>query len=159
MSEPPCHACRSKGDMTLAALNADAIDFAFLTAARYFFVSFSEADTTAWLSAVLESESFFPGPEHAETMRRALGVVHEMRVTRKSTFCFSNPRCPGCSAIVTNDERHLLQMVQYLRAGQISRASSSAMLLCEGNDATRVIAAARNFAALFLHEPKEHHTV
>jgi len=149
MSERPCHACRSKGATPIAALDTDAIDFAFITAARYFFVSFSEPNSNAWLSAILGSDSFFPDSDHAETMRRALAVVHEMRTTRKSMFHFSNPRCPNCSAIVTDDERHLLQMVQHARRGQSSRMTSSAMMLCEGNDASRVIAAARAFADLF----------
>lgn len=149
MAERACHACRSKGDTPLKALNADAIDFAFLTAARYFFVTFSDANSNAWLSAVLGSESFFPDSCHAETMRRALAVVHEMRTTRKSVFHFSNPRCPNCSSVVTDDERHLLQMVQFARKGQNSGVASSAMLLCEGNAADRVIAAARHFAAVF----------
>ncbi|MEO1025568.1 MAG: hypothetical protein AAFX07_08425 [Pseudomonadota bacterium] len=149
MSGRPCHACGSKGATPIAALNADAIDFAFLTAARYFFVSFSEPNSNAWLTAILGSESFFPDAAHAETMRRALAVVHEMRTSRTSMFHFSNPRCPSCSAIVTDDERHLLQMVQFARRGQNSRMASSAMLLCEGNDAERVLAAARDFAAIF----------
>lgn len=153
MADPRCHACRSQGETPLSALNADAIDFAFLTAARYFFVTFSEANSNAWLSAVLGSESFFPDACHAETMRRALAVVHEMRTTRKSVFHFSNPRCPNCSSVATDDERHLLQMVQFARKGQTSGVSSSAMLLCEGNPAERVIAAARHFAAVFaVHE-------
>lgn len=156
MSARPCHACRSKGETPISALNVDAIDYAFLTAARYFFVSFSDANSNAWLSAILGSESFFPDASHAETMRCVLAVVHEMRTARKSMFHFSNPRCAGCSAIVTDDERHLLQMVQHARKGQNSRMVSSAMLLCEGNDAERVIAAAREFANIFDLSQKEH---
>lgn len=153
MNERPCDTCRSKGDTSLADLNADPIDFAFLTAARYFFLSFSEMDSNAWLSAFLCSQNFFPDSCHAETMRRALAVVHEMRVTRKSMFRFSNPRCQGCSMVVTEDERHLVQLIQHARVGRHSKVASSAMLLCEGNPVDRVIAAAHDFAETFSLAP------
>lgn len=134
--------------MSLASLDADSVDFGFLSAARYFFVSFSERDPSAWVMAMLDSNSFFPGSDSAEKMRRSLAVVHEMRTSRCSAFRFSNPRCQKCSSIVTQDERYLLQMIQHARAGHGSLVASSAMLLCEGNPTERVIAAANRFADL-----------
>lgn len=148
MDKKSCHARHAAGDVPLTSLNTDAVDFGFLSAARYFFISFSECDASAWVMTMLSSESFFPGPDSAEKMRRSLAVVHEMRTSRRSMFRFSNPRCQGCSAIVTQDERYLLQLIQNARAGHGSQVASSAMLLCEGNSTERVIAAAYGFADL-----------
>lgn len=133
----------------LSELNADHVDYAFLCAARFFFLAFSNGDHEAWVSTILGSENLFPGPDSAEQMRLALAVVQEMRIARGSCFRFSNPRCANCTSVVTKDERYLLQMVQHARAGQRSKAVSSAMLLCEGNATERVVAAAFGFAALF----------
>ncbi|WP_299206134.1 hypothetical protein [uncultured Tateyamaria sp.] len=148
MADRPHNCCHrmSMGDTSLEALDADAVEYGFLSAARYFCVSFSEPLGGAWVTAMLGADYFFPGPDSAEKMRRALAVVHEMRTSRRSTFRFSNPRCEGCSSIVTEDERHLLQLVQHARAHRVSMLASSAMLLCEGHATDRVIAAARGFA-------------
>lgn len=148
MDERPCHSRLESGDVPLLSLDTDAVDFGFLTAARYFFLSFSDSDAGAWVLAMLSSDSFFPGEDSAEKMRRSLAVVHEMRSSRRSMFRFSNPRCEGCAAIVTQDERYLLQMVQNARAGHSSRVASCAMLVCEGNATDRVIKAAYDFADL-----------
>jgi len=145
------HRCRGnlrRGETPLDAMNVDAVAYSFLTAARYFFVSFSESSEAAWVTVMLGSEHFFPGSNSAEKMRRALAVVHEMRTSRRSTFRFSNPRCEHCASIVTQDERHLLQLVQHARSGRVSMLASSAMLLCEGQTTDRVIAAAHGFADL-----------
>ena len=152
MSDQPCHAKPTGSDCYLASLQTDTIDFAFLTAARFFCVSFSNGDHCAWVTAILGAESFFPGPNSSEKMRKALAVVHEMRSSRKSVFRFSNPRCTGCSAIITQDERYLLQMVQQARFGQMSKANSFAMMLCEGNATDRVLAAVTGFADIVRHE-------
>ena len=148
MAKNPCKARYEAGDVSLSSLNADGSDFAFLSAARFFCTSFSESDPSAWLTAILASDSIFPGGKSAEKMRRSLSIVHEMLTSRKSMFRFSNPRCQVCSAIVTKDERYLLQMVQFARQGATSRLTSSAMLLCEGNAIDRVVAAALDLAEL-----------
>lgn len=114
-------ACPKKprpGCVPLASLEVDPIDFAFLTASRFFFVSFSEADARSWVSTIISS---------------------------RSCFQYSNPRCQCCATIVTADERHLLQMVQHARAGRTSRVMSSAMLLCEGNPIEQVVTAVDGF--------------
>jgi len=133
-------------DTPLSALDMDVLDFGFLTAARYFCDSLANPHGQAWIFAVLAPECFFPGANSAEKMRRALAVVQEMRTSRRSTFQFSNPRCEGCASIVTQDERHLLQLVQHARNGQRSRVASSALLLCEGHAKADVILAAHQFA-------------
>lgn len=148
MADRPNKCCRrmSLGDTLLEALSADIVEYGFLSAARYFCASFSAPHEAIWVTAMLGSDHFFPGSDSAEKMRRALAVVHEMRTSRRSTFRFSNPRCQGCASVVTEDERHLLQLVQHARAHRVSMLASSAMLLCEGHSTDRVIAAAHGFA-------------
>lgn len=141
-----CGSHRSPGDVSLSSLHADHIDYAFLSAARYFFLSFANNDHSAWIATILGAEDFFPFGDSLNAVRGALALVHEMRCSRRSNFCFSNPRCPCCAAIVTQDERYLLQMIQAARRGSGSQVASNAMLLCEGNDTSRVIAAAYTFA-------------
>ena len=148
MADPCNNTNGQTGQVAMNSLDPDYLDYAFLTAARFFFVSFSEASEDAWVSTMLSPESFFPGANSAEMMRRTLGVVHEMRLSRQSMFSYSNPRCLRCSAIVTADERHLLQMVQHVRAGRHSAAVLSAMMLCEGNDTDRMLHAVRRFAEM-----------
>lgn len=146
------HACATqleRGDLPLADLDLDPVDFAFLTATRYFCLSFAEPEEHSWVSAMLASDSFFPEKNSAEAMRRVLAVVYEMRASRRTAFRFSNPRCERCSAIATHDERHLVQVIQAARACRASLAASSAMLLCEGNESNRLRDAADDFAAAF----------
>ncbi|MEL6100886.1 MAG: hypothetical protein AAFR68_06170 [Pseudomonadota bacterium] len=130
----------------MSELHLDADDLGFLTAARYFCVSFAQPETSAWVYAMLSPTHFFSNGDAAEKLRRCLAVVQDMRTTRRSVFRFSNPRCADCAAIVTQDERHLLQLVQHSRAGRKSHAASSAMLLCEGYDTDGVLRAASCFA-------------
>ena len=143
-----CSKLPTPRDIPIKDLDTDQIDQAFLSASRFFFLSFAESDSSAWLTAILGSQCFFHGPGSAEIMRRALAVVHEMRTSRRSMFRFSNPRCAGCSSIVTQDERYLLQMIQAARRGESSKTASMAMLLCEGNPTDAVIGAAMGFCAL-----------
>ena len=135
-----------KSDTPLRELEMDVVDFGFLTAARHFCASFASPQGSAWVFAMLSPETFFPGAESAEKMRRALAVVQEMRTSRRSTFRFSNPLCACCAGIVTQDERHLLQLVQHARMGQRSGAASSAMLLCEGHATKELMLATHRFA-------------
>lgn len=144
-----CNARLENGDVPIAELNLDPIEFAFLTATRFFCLSFSEPTSSAWVTAMLSSSSFFPEPGSAEMMRRTLAVLHEMRTTRRSTFRFSNPRCEGCTGIVTHDERHLIQIVRAIRQNRKSTAFPSSMVLCEGYDTTRLHMAIEDFCKGF----------
>ncbi|MEM8576687.1 MAG: hypothetical protein AAGF60_02445 [Pseudomonadota bacterium] len=140
----PCNARPRADETSIDTLNLDPFEFGFLSAARYFMVAFT-GDQSAWINTVLNADAFFPGPRSAETMREALRVIQHMRAARRSCFRFSNPRCPCCAAIVTADERHLIQMVQHTRATRTSLAASSAMLLCEGHDVTDLLRQAGHF--------------
>lgn len=149
---PKSHCCNTRlarGDIPIGELDLDPIEFAFLTASRYFCLSFAEPQQQSWVLAFLSSSNFFPAPNSAESMRCVLAIVHEMRTSRRSVFRFSNPRCEGCAGIVTHDERHLVQFVRALRQSRTSAASSSAMLLCEGNDTARLQCAVEDFCSIY----------
>ena len=145
-----CNTRLGRGDVPIGEMNLDSIDFACLTAYRYFCLSFAEPAVQSWTTPILAANSFFPDPGSAEAMRRTFAVLHEMRISRRSPFRFSNPRCQGCSSIVTHDERHLVQLIQAARRKSDAPLLPSAMLLCEGNDSTRLVTAAKDFAKLFL---------
>ncbi|QBF30461.1 hypothetical protein [Thalassococcus sp. S3] len=117
-----------------------------LTTARFFFLSFSEPQSAGWLTAILSAETMFQRPDAALLTRQVLIVLQEMRQSRRSTFRFSNPRCTCCADIVTHDERHLIDTIRASRALDRSRAFSSAMLLCEGQEVGRVLTAAEALA-------------
>lgn len=145
-SRTDCNFPIRPGDIRLRDLDMDETDFAVLTAARFFFMSFSDASGSPWLTMFLSTEDLFPGLNSAETMCRLLAVVHEMRLSRKSTMQFSNPRCERCTSIITEEERHLIQMIQAIRENRISRAASSAMLLCEGNEIDELLRLVERFS-------------
>lgn len=142
MSHHPndCHYPSRPGDSSLKDLNLDEIDFAALTASRFFLMSFSDAAGNPWQTMFLSADDLFPGTNCAETLCRLLAIVHEMRMSRKSMMRFSNPRCERCFSIVTEKGRHLLQMTQAIRENRGSRAASSAILLCEGNEIDELFA-------------------
>lgn len=151
MDEVPknCDKRPSSDTIQLCTLAPDTIDFAFISATRFFFLAYAGNDHAAWMSAILGAPDFFPQGDSNEAMRRTLLIVHEMRIARRSNFHFSNPRCPCCSAEATKDERYLLQMVQAARAGQVSNVASNALMLCEGSDTRGIIEAASFFAEMF----------
>ncbi|MEL6609640.1 MAG: hypothetical protein AAFO58_10805 [Pseudomonadota bacterium] len=133
-------------DTALEDLSLDAADRAVLFAARVVFVQFTEPAQQAWMSLTLSANTLFRGPQPAETLRRVCAVVHEMMISRRSDFRFSNPKCDDCSRWVTVHERHLVQMIQAGRQNERSRAEISAMLLCEGHATDRVLAAVWHLA-------------
>ena len=112
-------------------------------AARYFFASFAKAKGAAWLSVVLCSQDFFPHHSDSPAIVQAvLEVVHTIRTSRKSMLRFSNPHCLDCANIVTAAERHLMTILRNVRSGNLSGATTHAMLLCEGHETAGVLKAA-----------------
>ena len=138
-----CDQAPNAGDTSLIALNLSAMDYAILMAARYFFTSFADPNGAAWVSVVLSSDDFFPGHHDSPRMVQAvLALVHEIRTSRRSTLRFSSPHCLDCVNIVTAAERHLTAIIQDMRAGRFSSATTHAMLLCEGHEIKGVLDAA-----------------
>ena len=151
MSQNPC-ANNQHGDAILvASAGFDADERAVLNVMRYFFQSFTRSSTQGWMGAFRHALDVFP-PEHAANVALAvLSVVQSMRMSRREVFRFSNPDCPGCRKILCDDERQLIGIVVAMRRGQRSRAHAHALLICEGNDTSPVLTAARELSNLLAH--------
>ena len=85
------------------------------------------------------------GDQGAGFAMKVFEAMKAVRTTRKSTFTFSSPTCPGCSEILTEHERRMLLALAAIRVGKIGVAQLELMMLCEGNDVGHVIEA---FAAV-----------
>ncbi|MFG6626035.1 hypothetical protein ACGYLD_12105, partial [Sulfitobacter sp. 1A12056] len=73
---------------------------------------------------------------------------NEMRTARPHTFNYTDPRCVNCSAFMTSEEKYMMDMLCHLRKNAGAKAHLSAMLLCEGNDPTALLAAGSNLVAV-----------
>ena len=144
-----CNQKPAPTDTTLIALNLDATDYATLMSARYFFASFADPKGAAWLSVVLCSQDFYPNHcDSSAIVQAVLELVHKIRTSRTSMLRFSNPHCLDCANIVTAAERHLMAILHGARSGNLSEATTHAMLLCEGHETAGVLAAATRLTDL-----------
>ena len=141
--QTPTGRCDEKltaGDTSLIALNLSATDYAILMTARYFFASFANPNGAAWVSIMLYSDDFFPNHyDSPRIVQSVLALVHEIRTSRRSMLRFSNPHCLDCANIVTAAERHLIAILQDVRAGKLSSATTHTMMLCEGHETKGVL--------------------
>lgn len=139
----PLRLCSQKnqpGDTCLSALDLSSTDYAILMAARYFFASFARPDDHSWMTVILSCQDFFPAQRDSLLVAQSvLALVHEIRISRKSTLRFSNPHCLDCANVITAEERHLMSMINAHREGRVSSAATHAILLCEGNGINRVL--------------------
>ncbi len=119
-----------------------------LTIARHFMQSFARPESQGWIRAF--------GTAHAawsDRLAPGLGVavfavVQCLRGARASGFRFSNPDCAHCSAFLSDDERRLANMLKATTHGARSAAHADALMLCEGNDPSMLLEAARGLADL-----------
>lgn len=144
-----CNQNNNTSNISIAELNLNAEDYAVLITARYFFASFAEPDQTLWTQPVLHSDAFFPHhSDHRANVQAVLHYIQTIRSTRRSVLMFSNPGCSCCSSIVTEPERHMIEILRNIQHGQRSKAHTHALLLCEGNDVGHVMQAATKLANL-----------
>ena len=130
----------------VAAANFDDIEMIFLDAARHFFLSFTEPETQAWETG-LSIAMHRLGPEVGSIFAtQSLAIVQAMRFSRRSTFHFSNPRCPCCRDKLTEHERNLMDTLIAVRRGNMSGAHLTAMMLCEGHSTDKMIYLMRDFS-------------
>ena len=134
-----CHQAAQEGDVSLTSLQLEATEYAILSAARFFFSSFANPETPSWMTVVIASEDFFPVKDSPRIVQAILVVVHEVRLARKSTLRFSNPHCVDCQNNVTAEECHFILMFRKMSANRPEAAVIHAMLLCEGNQTSRLL--------------------
>ena len=91
------------------------------------------------MTVVIASEDFFPVKDSPRIVQAILVVVHEVRLARKSTLRFFNPHCVDCQNNVTAEARHFISMFRKMSANRRKAAVIHAMLLCEGNQTSRLL--------------------
>ena len=134
-----CHQAVQEGDVSLTSLQLEATEYSTLSAARFFFSSFANPETPSWMTVVIASEDFFPVKDSARIVQAILVVIHQVRLSRKSTLRFSNPHCVDCQNNVTAEERHFISMFRKMSANRPEAAVTHAMLLCEGNQTSSLL--------------------
>ena len=75
-------------------------------------------------------------------------LLRVLRQNRQSPFKFSNPACPVCRDYMTPHEQLLMKMVHSLMSGDVAKARTAAIILCEGNDEFDLIEAAKNLVVV-----------
>lgn len=144
-------------DCHLHTLNLNVDHFAVLSVARSFFNAFATQNDAGWTSPFLRSNWFFPRhTDHLKIVRDVLALVEAVRCSRRAPLTFSNPRCACCASVVTEAERHFIELIRAMSSQSQSQATIHAMLLCEGNDISDVIEVARSLNAQLETNPAPH---
>jgi len=148
ISKGRCHKPVQEGDVSLTSLQLEPAEYSILCASRFFFSSFANPETPSWMTVIVGSQDFFPVKESARIVQAILVVIHEVRLSRKSTLRFSNPHCLDCRNNVTFEERHFVSMIRKVYAQRPEAAITHAMLLCEGNQTTDLLRSVENLIKL-----------
>lgn len=134
-----CNRRPTEKEVSLADAGFDHIEVTVLEVARYFWQTFALPETQSWLSALQRAELGFRGPHGADIGLEILATVQAMRTSRSSCFSFNDPRCKGCSAILSEHERQFMGVFRAVRDDRPGQARTHAMVLCEGNDTDALI--------------------
>jgi hypothetical protein len=135
------------GETRLEALGLDGFAHLTLLLLRRYCQTFAIPQSQGWLGA-LEVATRHSGPDRAPSLcHDLLVVIQALRASRRSVFTFSNPDCQCCRSVVTAEERQLLAMIEALRRGHGGQAATHALLVCEGQTAEGLLAAARRYLA------------
>ncbi|MEQ8429778.1 MAG: hypothetical protein RLN94_15105 [Roseovarius sp.] len=143
------------GDIPLASARLDRSERDCLALARRFFQLLANPDADDRQNAIERVAGSF-GADHGLAVAWAMSdLLREIRQSRRSTFYFSNPDCPGCARLITEHERRLVAALAALRRGRRSAAHVEVMLLCEGNPDETVLDGLARLADL-LPPPDRH---
>lgn len=119
-----------------------------LTIARHFFEAFARPEGHAWVDAFGEAERTFPMPFGASIAHAVLIAINALRTSRRRTFLFERPGSLAAAFTLTDTERYFIRILHDIRRGDRASARAHALFLCEGNDATRVLAALERLAII-----------
>lgn len=120
----------------------DDTELAALDIMRFFFVSYAEPESQGWRVAFSYATSAFGRDRGARIAYALMETVEAMSRSRRSMFCFSNPRCPKCRLRLTEPEQRLMRILRASRRGDGAASQTQALILCEGNPTARFIASA-----------------
>lgn len=117
-------------------------EWGLLDIMRCLFVGYAEADSHAWDAAVLRGDWHFEGGVGHPLTQALVDFIEALRLSRRTAFHFSDPRCPCCRGRVTDCERRMIAVVRAKAADRVSSARTHAMLVCEGGADDAFLAAA-----------------
>ncbi len=135
-------------DLLLKDAGFDIVECRLLTISRYFLVSYTKPQTLAWETAFDLSCADFGERDGPAVGLSVVNMLRAMRESRKTMFSFNNPRCPECGRRITDCERHLIASIKAARNRKSADARMEVLILCEGFDTGRVIAAINSLVAL-----------
>lgn len=119
-----------------------------LEIARHFFQAFSEPASHAWIEAFRKAEGVFPVPFGASIAHAILIAINALRLSRRRSFQFERPHSLTGEAFLTDTERYFMRILYDIRRHDRVSARAHALFLCEGNDASRVLAAFERLAII-----------
>ncbi|QPH55606.1 hypothetical protein [Pontivivens ytuae] len=157
MSHEPDHTCGRKvgrNEIPLGHAGFDRVEITLLRVTRFFLQSFAIPQSQSWLMAFNVAEHELPKGASSEVVLELLAMIQAMRCSRRSTFHFNNPSCRGCASVLTEHERQFMTAFTAMRRGEASVAMTSALLLCEGNDANPMLERAARLIR-FMDAPSE----
>lgn len=132
--------CRDRGE-PIAGLGYLPEELSVLAILRHYCASFAAPERQNWIAAISVALSDFGDDRGPEAAVATLGVLQSIRRIRRSHFRFNAADCAACSACATGHERLLMNALRAVRRDRAEAALAHATLLCEGNDARRVVKA------------------
>ncbi|MEM1005933.1 MAG: hypothetical protein AAF496_00470 [Pseudomonadota bacterium] len=136
------------GHSLLAECDFDEFETNVLDIARHFFLAFAEPESEAWVEAFRRAELMFPAPFGATIANAILIALNDMRQSRVRLFTYSNPRCDDCLHHITDEERYFISALRDMRRSNRGAVETNCMLLCEGNDASDLLASLERIAII-----------
>ena len=113
---------------------------------RYFFIAYTDPQRNAWEMAFMHAQNRFGTVRGPVIVSRALDVVQAMRLSRKSSFRYSNPYCTCCRERISHSEKHIMETIRAFDRGDPVAAQANALVLCEGHDTGPFLKAAKTLA-------------
>lgn len=126
----------------------DAYERDVVAISRYFFEAFARPDGHAWIEAFAQAERVFPVPFGASIGHAILIAINAVRASRRRTFIFERPGSVVGSFELTDTERYFIRILHDIRRDDRASARAHALFLCEGNDASKVLAAFERLAII-----------
>lgn len=107
-----------------------------LEALRLFCVGYANPDSFAWEAGFDVCLKEF-GPAHGPQIGMGImNVMRSLRLTRRSTFKFTNPACPCCRSSLSEHELQLMILLKTEHHADGVTRQTNAVILCEGADSS-----------------------
>ncbi|MEM9732290.1 MAG: hypothetical protein AAF903_02255 [Pseudomonadota bacterium] len=129
-------------------LGLDQVEQLLLLTARQYFVSYTDPSHPHWETAFDICESQFGEETGSQIAAGVLGVLRKMRVSRRSTFHFTNPYCRQCAGRLSECECQLFSALRHMRNRDTQSAYDEAVLLCEGHQVEPMLRAMEKLCEL-----------